>query len=332
MRPMPAAGDPFTATPPALSVVLVVGPRRDRAAGCLQRLLAQEGADRLEVVLVDLGAGTLPAVGGSDHPTVRTLPLPPATLFAEARAHGVRAARAPLVAFLEEHSRPRPGWAAALVRAFAGPWAAVGPVMYNANPGVGRSDVTFLMSYGLFFPPLPAGEAAILPGHNSAYRRAVLLSYGDELPRLLASDNVMMAVLRRDGHRLFLEPAMGVEHLNESSLASIAPGYFAYHRCYGHYRSTCFAWPWWRRFAYAALTPLIPLYYLLRFSLFLRRRQSPFLAVLIRHGAFVYAAQLVSAAGQALGLLFGPGDAERRFTAYELTEPRPLASEVAVGG
>lgn len=269
---------------------------------------------------------------GSDHPMVRTLPLPPATLFAAARAHGLHAAQAPLIAFLEEHSRPRPGWTAALLRAFTGPWAAVGPAMHNANPGVGRSDAICLMSYCLFFPPLPAGEVALVPGHNSAYRREVLMSYGDALPTLLANDNVLMGVLRRDGHRLFLEPAAGVEHLNETGLASIAVGYFAFHRCYGHYRATRFAWPWWRRLAYVALTPLIPLYYLLRFGDRLRRRRSPFFRVLLRNGAFIYAAQLGSATGQAVGLLLGPGDAERRFTEYELTEPRPQAGEVAARG
>ena len=330
MRAVPA--DPIVAPAPALSAVLVVGARRDRVGACLERLLAQEGVERLEVVLVDLGAGSYPPVPGSDHPAIRTLPLPPATLFGEARAHGVRAARAPLVGFLEEHSRPRPGWAAALLRAFAEPWAAVGPVMFNANPGVGRSDATCLMSYGLFFPPQTAGEVPILPGHNSAYRREVLLGYGDELPRLLANDNVLMGVLRGDGHRLFLEPAMGVEHLNEASLASASPGYFAYHRCYGDSRSARFGWPWWRRLAYVVLTPVIPLYYLLRFGGRLRRRRSPSFGVLVRHAAFIYAAQLVCAAGQAVGLLFGPGAAERRFTDYELTAPRPLASEVAAGG
>jgi hypothetical protein len=185
------------------------------------------------------------------------------------------------------------------------------------------------MSYGLFFAPQPAGEAPLIPGHNSAYRREVLLRYDRDLAGLLVNDNVLMGVLRRDGHRLFLEPAAGVEHLNETGLASIAVGYFAYHRCYGHHRSARFGWPWWRRLAYAAATPLIPCYYLLRFGNRLRQRRSPLLPLLIRNAAFVYAAQLASAAGQAVGLLLGPGGAERRFTEYELTEPRPQAHELA---
>ena len=44
--------------------------------------------------------------------------------------------------------------------------------------------------------------------------------------------------------------------------------------------------------------------------------------LLLRNAPFVYAVQLRAARGQALGFLFGMGNAEARFTAYELSEPR----------
>jgi hypothetical protein len=71
------------------------------------------------------------------------------------------------------------------------------------------------------------------------------------------------------------------------------------------------------------LAPAIPLYYIVRFGRFLWRRRSPHLAVFLRHLPFVYAMQLVAALAQAAGLLFGPGDAERVFTAFEVSEARP---------
>ena len=101
--------------------------------------------------------------------------IPDDTPFDEARARGVRAARAPIVAFTEDHSFPQPGWAAALVAAFTGGVSVVGPMVENANPGSAVSWANFLLEYGEWMPPGRPHGHAHLPGHNSAYRRAVLL-------------------------------------------------------------------------------------------------------------------------------------------------------------
>src|SRR5690242_14508964 len=108
--------------PPALSVILVVGERRDRAVRALASVLSQEALDRLEILLLDLAPGEPAPLPGSDHPVLRVVRMPPETLFSAAKAHGVRLAAAPVVVFLEEHCRARPGWAAALIEAHRGPW------------------------------------------------------------------------------------------------------------------------------------------------------------------------------------------------------------------
>ncbi len=306
---------------PALTVVVVVGPLRERAGGCLEALLSQDAVADLEVLLVDT-APDAPPVPGADHAAVRVLPVPGGT-FAAVRALAVREARAPAVAFVEEHVRVRPGWAAALIAAHREPWAAVGGVVENANPRSGRSELNGLISYGLFYPPLPRGEVEVLPGNNSSFKRAVLLAYGERLPRLLANDNTLFAVLHRDGHRLLLEPAAVFGHLNEVSLSSAVRGYFLYHRCYGPGRSRELGWAPWRRAAYVLLAPVIPVYFAVRFSRLLARRRSPYLGLFLRGLPYVLAAQLAAACGQALGLVLGPGAAEAGFTAYELSEPRP---------
>ena len=77
---------------PELTIILVVGERRDRAVGALRSVLAQDAADRLEVLLMDLGPGDPPPISGSDHPAVRTVKLPPETLFSAAKAQAIRMA------------------------------------------------------------------------------------------------------------------------------------------------------------------------------------------------------------------------------------------------
>jgi GT2 family glycosyltransferase len=313
---------------PLLSVIVVVGALRERVGECLASLLAQDALADLEVLLVDL-APELGPPGYADHPAVRRLPLPAATTFAAARAHGVAAARAPVVAFLEEHTRVLAGWAAALIDAHRGPWAGVGPEIHPDNPGVGLADVTYLLSYGLFSPPQRSREVALIPGHNASYKRAVLLGLGDRLVTLLGNDNVLMARLRRDGHRLYLEARARVAHRNETSLGSILRGYAPYHRLYGALRARELDWSPARRLAYVALTPLIPLYYVGHFSAFLARHDRRALAVFARHLHIVLGTQLLSALSQAVGLLFGPGRTAARFTRYELTEPREKAGREA---
>jgi GT2 family glycosyltransferase len=311
---------------PELSAVVVVGSRRARAAGCLRSLLAQDAIDRMEVLLVDCGGAGAAPVAGSDHPAVRVVPMSPGSLFAHTRAAGVRLARAPVVAFLEEHARALPGWAAALIAAHRDPWVGVGAEARCANPGIGRSDVIALLSYGYWFPPLARGETALLPGHNASFKRAALLALGPDLERLLTCDLVLHGALRRRGGRLLMEPAARFSHLSERGLRDFGRGVFFWYRCYGDLRAREGRWPAWRRLAYLVLAPAIPFYFLLRFGRFLRRTRPRQLPLLLRNAPFVLAVHACGAAGQVLGLLRGPGDAEARFSRYELEAPRPERS------
>ncbi len=308
---------------PELSVVVVVGPLRGRVAPCLASLDAQGLGERLEVLLVDLGPEGAERVRGSESAAVRILRFPQGTTFSASRARAVAEARAPVIAFLEEHTRVRSGWAEAVLGAFRDPGVTgVGWSVVCANPGAGKADVIGLLSYGLFEPPLAGGETRLLPGHNASFRRDSLLAFGDELPRLLACDLVLHERMLREGRRFVLAADAVMEHLNETSLRSIGLGVELFYRIYGPLRAAEGRWRFARRALYVAATPVIPLYALLLAVRRYRRSRPARARLLLRNAPFVYAVQLRAAWGQALGLVFGPGDAETRFTAYELSEPR----------
>jgi hypothetical protein len=309
---------------PEISVIVVAGDLRERAGACLRSLLDQGLGERMEVLLLDRGRPDSEPVPGSDAACVRPLPQPPDATFSAMRVAGVAAARAPVVAFVEEHVRVRPGWAEALLAAYRDGWDAVGAAVVVGNPGVGRADAVGLMSYGMFFPPQPAGEAQMLPGHNASYRTALLRALGEELERLLHGDLELQQRLRADGRRLSMAPGAVIEHLCETSFAQISRGLFLWYRCYGPLRARRRGWSRLRRAGYVLATPLIPFYFLVGFARHLRRRRSPYLGLLLRHTPGVLRAHLWAAAGQAAGLLRGEGDAAARFTDYELHEPRPL--------
>lgn len=320
----PTAG-PVAGGPPALSVVLVVGPRRRRAGLALASVLDQVLAGGLEVLVLDLSGGPLPEAA---HPAVRHLPMAPGTTFGQARSEGVRRARAGVVAFLEEHARAEPGWADALVRAHRGPFAAVGPAVGAANPGRGRTDAIGLMSYGRFRRPPAGGPVTLLPGQNSSFKRSVLSAYEADLPWMLMNDNLLFGRLARDGHPMIFAPEARVRHYDEGTLATAAASFFHYHRLYGHRRARVFGWSRSRRLAYTVLAPAIPLYYLLKLDRFLARAgETADRSLLWRQAPFVYACQLVGALGQAAGLLIGPGGSALAFTRWEVDGDRPGSEE-----
>jgi GT2 family glycosyltransferase len=310
--------------PPELSAVVVVGDLRERAGDCLRSLLSQGLGERLEVLLVDVASPGAPPVPCSEAPEVRVIDLPPATTFQAARVCAVRAARGAVVAFLEEHTVALPGFGEALLRAHDGPYAGVGPAVVNANPGVGKSDIAGLLAYGYFYPPCERAEVGFLPGHNSSFKRAALLALGGDLDRLLRSDLVLHARLLRLGHRLLLEPAAVLAHRNEVTLRSRARGVYLWYRNYAVLRAAEERWPVARRALYIAATPLLPFYFLAHFTGFVTRQRRTYLGLLLRHVPYVLASMLAGAAGQALGLLLGPGDAEASFSRFELTADRPL--------
>lgn len=310
---------------PDLSVVVVVGPLRERAAGCVASLLSQDAIARMEILLVDLRTD-LPPVSGSEHPAVVTLRLPAGTSFAGARVAAIRAARGSAVALVEEHSRALPGWAAAVLAAHADGWAAVASEMHVANPGIGKADINGVMNYGLFAPPLARGEATIAPPFHTSFSREALVSLGPALEEAAFSDVCLWDEIRRRGGRLLQEPGARLAHINETSLRAPLLADFHFHRFWVGYRRRKEGWSPARCLAAVVLAPVYPAYYLRLYARRLRERNPDLVRLLKRHPVHVYLRQLGPAAGQAFGLLFGPGRAASRFTRYEVVEPRGTAA------
>lgn len=306
---------------PDLSVVVVVGPLRERAAGCLASLLAQGAVARMEVLLVDLRADLEP-VPGARHPAVVTIPMSPDTSFVGARVAAIRVARGAAVALVEEHSRALPGWAEAIMAAHAEGWAAVASEMHNANPGVGASDINGVMNYGLFAPPLRSGEGTMAPPFHTSFSRTALLGLGDALEPAAFSDICLWDEVRRRGGRLWQEPAARLAHINETTLMAPLVADFHFHRFWVGFRRSHEHWSWFRTLAAVVLVPAYPAYYLWLYGKRLAERDPALERLLWRHAVHAYLRQLGPAVGQAVGLLFGPGQAARSFTRFEIVEPR----------
>jgi hypothetical protein len=307
-----------------VSIVVLVGDRRERAEDCLSSILSQARLQEAEILLIECGRGTHPPLRGSEGAGVKRIEGPKPASSGLARAHAVRAAAAPIVAFLEEHVRAEPGWLGAVMEAHRSPAAAIGAVMICGNPGEGVSDAIHLMNYSEYLPSSPLREdLAMLEGHNCTYKRDVLLSYGDRLPLLMSNEPLLHWRLREDGQVLQLNPAIRVIHRNETKLRDICRGYFLWSVNFGDSRASIQAFTWWKRWAYVLGAPAVPFVRAARMArTAYRQRNRDLFLTLLRFLPAILVAQLASALGQSVGLVFGRLSAEPAFLDYEVNVDR----------
>ena len=312
----------------ALSVIVVVGDQRQRAARALASVLEQSAIEEMEILVNDVGGPDAPPLPGSDDARVRVIRRDPDTLFAAARAEGVREARAPIVSFIEEHVEARPEWARTIIRAHEERFAAVGCSFESGNPKSGWSDTCFHISHGDYLPQrVDRGPAEWISGHNSSYKRDTLLRYGDRLETLLKCDIVLHWQMAHDGHALLFEPAARLAHRNENTFRSVARGIFLWNWCFSNVRAETFGWSVSRKIGYIARAPLIPWVRFVRTLVSSLRHGRPRLLQFLRDAPFVAAVNYCSAAGQVVGLVCDIEPGERAFSKFELNEPRLLRDE-----
>lgn len=246
---------------PLISVVITSAGGYESIRTTIEHLEMQTVADRIEVIVVSPSM-RLTAAEEVVFKHFNNFLLIDADLengLYDAWVRAVHESRAPVVAFGENHAFPEPEWAEALIEAHKGPWAGVGSVIRNANPGSVNSRAQLYMTYGRWTGPIESGEAGDLPGHNSSYKRSVLLEYGSELKHMLIRTNIMNMDLRRRGCRLYMENRAAVNHINVSRASSILPDLFYNGQLYTaalvHYEK----WSVPKKLYHALLEPLIML-------------------------------------------------------------------------
>lgn len=298
----------------AMSVIITTPDSYDTIRPLVGALHSQTARDSLELVIVAPSAAAIR--GGiadlQDFRSWRIVELGVLRTVAQAKAAGIRCATAPVVVLTEDHCFPDPHWAHALIDAHRGEWAAIGPAMENANPQSLISWADFILGYGPWFSPPGAGEVDLLPGHNSSYKRDILLGYGDRLESLLAAETSLQQDLRTRGYRLYLEPAAKALHTNFTEPSRWIPYLFYSGRVFAAERAR--NWPWLRRAGYSAGACLIPLVRLMRLAPRFRRAR-PDLAGDV-YGLLLFAL-IIDAAGQGIGYVMGAGRSAEKVARLE---------------
>lgn len=293
---------------PRLTVALITPDNFGTIRLTTSHVAAQSTSAEIELLILSPHAASVradPGLSARFH-SVRVVATDLSAGSGVARAAAVREAAAPIIVFSEDHCFPQAGWADAIVRAHDADWAAVGPVVTNANPESTVSWADLLMGYGPWLAPGKSGEREHLPGHNSSYKTSALLGLGDDLAELIEAETALQWRLREGGARLYQESAAQVAHTNFDRWSTWILVSFSAGRVFAATRSR--SWTRARRLAFAGASPLVPLVRLWRH---VRQGFAAGLPVsLIARVAPVLAAGLiVDAAGQAVGCVAGAGRA-----------------------
>lgn len=311
-------------TKPDITVVVAVDQRRDRGALALETILAQQSPPLLEALIMDRGADRFPPLQGAGHANVRTVPIKPDCGYGEMAARAVAEARAPVVAFVEEHVTVFPHWAAAIARAHEGPWAAVCGELHTTSLETPAAALIELISRQRWSAPAQRGETDVLRWQNVAYKRAALERYGDHLPALMQSESALFRRLRADGERLYIDPDAKATHAPDASWQAFLEGTYYSSRisAASAARVSGTLSPAGLRLLVSALTgPLRWPLVLLR-----RTRELPdaddWTTVYWRNLGSVMRYYLTASTAAIVGILRGPGDSAARFLDCEINHER----------
>lgn len=304
-------------TGPALTVVSITPDSYETVRRTIGHIRAQTARDDIELLIMAPSRATL-------HPDetelaqfrwVRVIEVGTMSATGQVRARAVREASAPVVVFTEDHCFPDADWAAVLIARHHEPWAAVGPVIRNANPESMVSVADLLISYGPWLAPGEGGSASHLPGHNSSYKVSVLREYGERLDELMEAESVLQWDLRSRGHALYLESAARVSHTNFAFWSIYVPVQIVNARVFADTRRR--GWSPLKRLVFAAASPLIPVVRLSRALRDARRAKMP-TGLLVRAAPALVIGLALDGLGQMLGYAFGADDAARiRLVQYE---------------
>lgn len=303
---------------PDLSVILITPDSYDTIRRAVHCIRTQNIKDRIELVIVAPSAQALQADPTElrDFLLYRIVEIGKIRSIGSAYAAGIRQASAPVVALGEDHSYPQKGWAEALLSAHRQSWAAVGPVVDNANPKSAVSWADFLMGYSPWMRITSRDPVSFLPGHNSSYKRSILLSYGEKLEDMMEAECLMHWDLSAKGHQFCMEPSAVTFHTNFALASSFVKASYYSGRQFSASRAEIQSWPLRRKLFYTAASPLIPPVRFWRILRDMKRLNDVQIPIVATFAALILGL-LADGVGQFIGYTFGAGNATSKLVDLE---------------
>ena len=251
---------------PALSVIVVTPTNYEVNRESMEFIKQQTAKQQIEIVLVGPSKHKMaaPREEFSDFHSFQIIEVGQFQTTGEAFAAGVQHAKAPIVAFLEEHVFMPTNWAEVIIKEHQKAYVAIGWGLKNANPESITSWVHLYGSWVHAIDPVKPGEYSILSGHNTAYKKEVLLDYGAKLATMFDYEYTLYLDLSKRGFQLYLTDQVASSHLFISNFWELMRFEFIGSRGFAHQRAKVGKWSLLKKGIYILGMPLVPWYRLLR--------------------------------------------------------------------
>jgi SAM-dependent methyltransferase/glycosyltransferase involved in cell wall biosynthesis len=291
------------AEPPLVSVIIPCVNGLPGIGDCLQCLIDQEGAQPLDIVVVDRCGESTRAVIRSRFPQVSILAVNGSASIPAMRALGIAHAKGDKVAIIEDHCMAQRGWLRAIERAHRAGYQAVGGTVENGNQERLVDQAVFLCEYAPFMSPVASGRVQAIPGNNAAYDRALFEQLQPEL-RGEFWESFWHDRMKELGVEFYSDPEMVIVHDKHFGYCYFLRQRYLYSRSFAGARLK--GSPWWKKVAYTCATPLLPPLLLGRLAATVARKRhhaKQFICSLPLLLTFVVA----WAIGEGAGAVLGPG-------------------------
>ncbi len=294
---------------PEFSIIALTDSTYDVCRRSIQWLKDQTIADRVELLIVcgsraDLAPDELDF---APFHSVNIIELGRVQDTGSAIAAALREARGEFVTYVEEHNFFPPNLAEVVVDEMTrSGCAALGFGMVPANPGR-IAWAHLFVQFAWAVAPRAAGPYHRLGGHHAAYRRDILLEFGDDLPALMGQEAVLHEHFRQRGLEMRFSDRIVVPHVQVSDFRTLLQHDFISQRIYANARMKTQNWSLARRLVYAAGFPLIPILRLSRILPEVRRagRWDELMPGILWP---MIATSISGAVGEATGYLFGASE------------------------
>lgn len=280
----------------------------------LDELRAQENAPAYEVIITDRRQDWVSERIRATFPEVQLFSCPANTSLPELRTLAFDSSRGDYIVVTEDHCVPTKRWLAGIVEAFqTAPMetVAVGGPVDNGVCETALDWATFLCEYSGFTGPITSGPvpATSVPGMNVAYRRFAIAETDRAVLTRGFWETTMHPLLAEKGLSFYLSDSIMILHKKKFSFRLFAGQRFLYSRYYAGIRfgpDQVIS-----RLIMCGLTVALPPLLLFRMlkNMIPNRQLRP---KLIRTLPYLTLFALIWAWGEAVGYLFGPGDALSR--------------------
>ena len=218
-------------TAPLLSVVVPSVNGLADLSDCLEALSDEATRIPLEILVADRCGEPIRQTVAQMFPQARLLAAPPGTTIPDLRAMAFDAAKADVVAVIEDHVIVPPGWATLMVDAHRRGEEVVGGSLYNAATERTVDWAAFLCEYSHMLAPRPAGRVDWLTGNNTAYRRMLLQEHRAAVTSGKWEDH-LHGTLQEHGAVLHYHPEIRVAHKKHYSVGEYLSQRFLYARAH----------------------------------------------------------------------------------------------------